>query len=183
MIKRYAVLLLIAMLFASATAQTNSEKASFDLTSAQENEIVNNIKKKFQEINNSKNLSIVEKDLSDYSAEGGHLTVFYDGSQLRKIIATYYGETGKVIFEYYFWADSLIFIFRQLHKYNSSPFYEPSGDSIALGEPYDHSKTKITEDRFYFHKNRLVRWIDEARNRVDPRSDVFIKSKGNVWEM
>src|SRR3712207_3137467 len=51
----------------------------------------------------------------DYSLEGGSLTGFYRGSELRKLEATMYGEMWRGREEYYFWGDSLFFVYT-LHE-------------------------------------------------------------------
>lgn len=95
----------------------------------------------------------VQRDVEGKSTEGGVVTGYYDGKSLRKIVATYYGESGKVTEEYYVLNGSPIFVLRTDYRYNK-PLGEP---------PFGTSNPKVVsqqQDRFYFSKGKLVRWID-----------------------
>ena len=89
----------------------------------------------------------VKKALSGFSTEGGELVAYFDGQKTMKIAATYFGETGKAIEEYYFWDDKLIFVFRKEQTYD-----KPMSGKVA----------RSTENRFYFNNGRLFRWIDDS---------------------
>ncbi len=114
----------------------------------------------------------INKDLSENSAEGGEIKAYYDDTVLRKVIATYYGEAGKKVVDYYFWDKSIFFIFVQDYKYNS-PVYVTEDMPEAGVEAYDESKTKIFENRYYFTQNKLIRWLDSDKKKVDNRSPLF----------
>lgn len=89
-------------------------------------------------------------DLQGFSAEGGGLEACYAGNELRRLSATYLGESGRGKEQFYFWGDSLEFLFRQSQHY-SQPF---SGKVVAT-----------EEDRFYWSDGRLVRWVSGSRTQ------------------
>jgi hypothetical protein len=91
-----------------------------------------------------------ERSLDGFSTEGGTLEAFYDDTALRKIVATYLGETGRAAEEYYFWDEQVFFVFRREDTYD-----EPFGKVV---------QTK--ENRFYFVDNRMIRWLDLDRRLV-----------------
>src|SRR5258707_15755781 len=54
----------------------------------------------------------VTKELSGFSLEGGELVAYFDGPAIVKLVANYYGESGRALEEYYFRNEQLIFVFR-----------------------------------------------------------------------
>ena len=83
----------------------------------------------------------VKRDLPDESAEGGELTGYFKDSLLRKLVAQFYGETGKSLEEYYFWDDQLFFVLRMATRYTA-----PNSGKV---------KSK-TEERLYFADGMLI---------------------------
>ena len=100
-------------------------------------------------------------ELHGFSLEGGELTGFYRGRELRKLHAHLYGETWQGTEEYYFADGRLIFIHTVQERYEM-PFAE-NGRVLW----------KI-EHRFYFDEGRLIRRIRGVRpapGRGDDLSD------------
>lgn len=117
------------------------------LTSGQAEDPIASIRQHYAQINGrAARYRKVKKELSGFSAEGGTLLAYFDGANIMKIAATFYGETGKTSEEYYYWDGKLIFVLRKESRY-SKPL---SGRVVA---------TK--ENRFYFKDDKLIRWIDE----------------------
>lgn len=120
-----------------------------------EEEIISDIREKFGAVNyNINSYKKVKKDLMDESTEGGELEAYFKKEELKKIVASYYGEMGKLIKEYYFWDNDLFFVFTQDYSYNM-PIY------------MDGSKVdKIDENRYYVHNDKLMRWLDPNKEKV-----------------
>lgn len=120
-----------------------------------EEEIISDIREKFGAINyNINSYRKEKKDLMGESTEGGKLEGYYKNGELKKIVTSYYGEMGKLIEEYYFWGNDLFFVFIQNYSYNI-PMY------------MDDSKVdKIDENRYYFHNDNLIRWLDTDKEKV-----------------
>ncbi len=101
--------------------------------------IIQDIRKKFQEINSrERSLKKVTKDILDESSEGGQADVYYDGDSLKKIIITHYGEMGKITMEYYIEDGSVFFIYTRQSTYDR-PIYV-KGSVVS----------RVEEDRCYF---------------------------------
>ena len=90
---------------------------------------------------------VVKEDMEGQSTEGGQLIRFYEGKSLRKVKTIFYGETGKAMTEYYFLNNSIIFSFKRTYYYDM-PIYE-KGSKV----------NKVEEERFYFNKLKLIRWV------------------------
>lgn len=127
------------------------------------------IRNEYNLINSNQNLSKDSIGIFGESTEGGYMCTYKDlvGNN-RKIICSYFGETGKAIIEYYLKNDKLIFVLIQRYEYNR-PFYwdekmaKENGDSIV----FDDSKTKISENRYYFdNSENIIQWIDINKKTI-----------------
>jgi len=100
---------------------------------------LNFIKRQFAEINrNLKSCKKVEKEDTVETTEGNGVLLYYSGKEIKKIAATYFGETGKAVQEYYFADNKLIFCYCVDYHYNM-PISEKGGGKIR----------STTEERFY----------------------------------
>jgi hypothetical protein len=104
----------------------------------------------------------VKKELSGFSAEGGQLLAYFHGPSIMKMVATFYGETGRAIEEYYYWEGKLIFVLQTDHRYD---------------KPLSGKIVKTTENRFYFKDDKLLRWIDENGKQVGTDSAEFTEKQ------
>ena len=78
---------------------------------AQANDPIESIRQHYAGINqNAARYRRVKKNLSGFSAEGGELIAYFHGPSVMKMVATFYGETGRSVEEYYFWNGQLIFV-------------------------------------------------------------------------
>lgn len=100
-------------------------------------------------------------DLWGESAEGGSLEAYRCGGEIRKLVAVYYGETGRVREEWYLAGERPFFLFRTDLGYD-----RPFGRVV-----------RRTEERVYLRGGEMLRWIgddgrargttsDEARGRL-----------------
>ena len=121
-------------------------------TQAQKVDPVESIRQHYAQIN-SKLASYrkVKKDLSGFSAEGGELVAYFHGPSIMKMVATYFGETGKATEEFYYWNGRLIFVWRQELRYD---------------KPLSGKVVGKKENRYYFADDKLIRWIDENGKEV-----------------
>ena len=86
----------------------------------------------------------VKKDLSGFSGEGGQLLAYFHGPSVMKMVATFFGETGKAVEEYYFWNGKLIFVFSTDNRYD---------------KPLSGKVVRKNESRFYFKDDKLIKWL------------------------
>ena len=108
-------------------------------------------------------------ELQDMSTEGGEAKVYKDCSgHIRLIASELYGESGKVLEEYYFNNDSLLFVYSETHIYNVPMYVDSSMAKESGGEPFDPKKTKVSKQRFYFSANKMIRWIGPDNKHVSP---------------
>jgi hypothetical protein len=94
-------------------------------------------------------------ELQGFSLEGGKLVGFYRGSELRKLTAHHYGESGEATEEYYFSDGRPVFIH----------VVDLTYDELMSGRVRYR-----TEDRYYFDGGRLIRRVhtpDPARDDAE----------------
>lgn len=131
--------------------------------------IVKDIRAKYQSIRSSlKNYDTIFRQESEESTEGGQITGYYKKKDLKVIEAIYFGETGKSELEYYFDKGLLLFVFQKQYTYNRPIYWDKkhaqeNNDTVS----YDPWKTKIKLGRYYFHKEKLIRWLDGEEKQID----------------
>lgn len=75
----------------------------------------------------------VEKEVNGESAEGGILIGYYDNkNELRKIIGTYYGETGKMFVEYYKKGKHFFYVRSKIFNYRVPIYTDPKGEILSV---------------------------------------------------
>ncbi len=130
---------------------------------------IQTIRERYATINRSAaKYKSVKKKLSGFSAEGGELVAYFDGPKIMKIVASHFGEGGKAVEEYYYWDDSLIFVYRK--------------DSI-YDKPMSGKAARTAENRFYFDKGRLIRWIDENAKQVAVSNSEYLENEKNYLQL
>jgi len=100
----------------------------------------------------------VKKNLTGFSAEGGELVAFFHGPTVMKMVATFFGETGRGVEEYYFWNGQLIFVFQTDNRYD---------------KPLSGKIVRKIENRFYFKDDKMIRWLDENGKEVAADSEEY----------
>ena len=104
---------------------------------------IESIRQHYASINqNAPRYRRVKKNLAGYSAEGGEVVAYFHGPTVMKMAATFFGETGRAVEEYYFWNGQLIFVFQTDNRYD---------------KPFGKVVRKI-ENRFYFKDGKMIRW-------------------------
>ena len=137
-----AVPVISASLLAMVVNAANSQIGANPQTTRQ----IQSIRKQFLAINKRVGkYQKVKKELSGFSLEGGEMVAYFDGPAIVKIVATYYGETGKSLEEYYFANEKLIFVYRKESRYN---------------RPLSGKVVHSYENRFYFANDRLIHWLN-----------------------
>jgi len=131
--------------------QTSVKQDDIDIT-----KVISDIREEYKKVNSDTNLTVIEKDLTGLSTEGGTLLSYYDKNMnLKQAVITFYGEMGKMIIAYYYKNRKPIFCFQQQVNY-SQPIY-------IEGFEID----KIEEGRYYFHNQNLIKWIDSTKINRD----------------
>ena len=130
---------------------------------SQGGEALRTIRARYLTVNrNQAKYTKIKKDLSGFSTEGGELIAYLDGGSIVKIVANFYGETGKALEEYYYEDGQLIFVFRKDFRY-SKPLYGRVVSSQA--------------QRFYFDRGKMIRWLNEKGKAVSPGEEYSRKQE------
>lgn len=98
-----------------------------------------------------KKCTTVKREIEGQSTEGGELTAYLRGTEVVKLDAIYYGESGKAAEAYYLEEGRVVFILRT---------------DIVYDKPLSGVVKTTTEERFYFAKGELIKWLDEAKKSV-----------------
>ena len=137
-------------------------------TPPQGEEQIQSIRQHYSQINSGvPRYKRVKKNLTGFSAEGGELIAYFHGPTIMKMVATYYGETGRASEEYYYWDGKLIFVLRRDHRYS---------------KPLSGKIVSTKEDRFYFSNDKLIRWIDENAKQVATDAPEFQEKQKEFLE-
>ena len=124
------------------------------------------IRQQYAAINrNAARYKKVKKELLGFSAEGGELVAYLSGPSIVKISATFYGEMGRATDEFYYSNDKLIFIFRRHSHYRA---------------PLTGKVVRITENRYYFKDDKLIRWIGEDGKQVSTTAPEFAQGEARL---
>jgi hypothetical protein len=152
-VKRISLAVVVIVLFGVvASSEANAQ-------AAQGPDPIQAIRQQHAAINrNAARYKKVKKELLNFSAEGGELVAFFSGPSIVKISATFYGEMGRATDEFYYSNDKLIFIFRRHSHYRM---------------PLTGKVVRITENRYYFKDDKLIRWIGEDGKQVSSSSSEF----------
>jgi hypothetical protein len=117
-------------------------------------------------------------ELSGYATEGGEANAFRDSKgDIRLIKVQFFFESEKIFEKFYYENGALIFAYFRRQRYNI-PFYVTSKTAKEIGRAFfDPKKTAIKEDRYYFDKGKMIRWLNEKQIAVQPESKEFQDSE------
>jgi len=123
-------------------------------------------------------------NVDNQSTEGGEAIGYFDGKTLKKMDVSLLGETGKNFYSFYYSDDKLIFALFTRHQYNA-PFYfdKKMAKEYGVDEFFDESKTEILENRYYFKKNTLLRWVNSKGEIENNTADEFEIEAQNIIEL
>lgn len=88
-----------------------------------------------------------------------------ESGEIKLIEVTYFGETGKTYFEFYFSKNDPFFIFEKEFKYNTHFMMteelvkDLNNEDGVKHEAFDLKKTKVEEWRYYFDKGKVIKTI------------------------
>jgi hypothetical protein len=126
---------------------------------------IQSIRQSYAAINkNIRKYKRVKKRLSGFSAEGGEMTAYLKGSNIVKVVANFYGESGKAYEEYYYQDGKLIFVYRK-----DSTYTKHMSGRVA----------RTREDRFYFNDGQLIRWVGPGGKQVPSSNDEYQKKQAD----
>lgn len=142
--------------------------SSLAVTNPQAADLIQSIRQQYAAINKrAPRLRKVKKELAGFSAEGGELVAYFDGKAIVKMVATYYGETGRTVEEFYCRDGKLIFAFRKVLNYS---------------RPLSGKVVSTSEERFYFSDDQLIRWLDPDSKQVETSSPDYTAKQAEYLE-
>jgi hypothetical protein len=132
---------------------------------------------------NSKLTGNTRRQVDDLTSAGtGTISGYYDDDEIKKISAQHYTDTCRTFTDYYFDDGMLIFILKQNYVYNRPRTYT---EEVAKANNdttwYDDKRTKLEVSRFYFDKNKLIKWINPDKKEVTVYSPEFINKQSELW--
>lgn len=144
---------------------------------------INSIRKEYQLIQQGLPKFETETvELEDYALEGADAKAYRDKTgNIRLIKADLFHESGKEFKNFYYQNGKLIFALYITHRYNQHTGITPEiAKQEGIEEAFDPKKTLITEDRYYFLNNKMIRWIDENKKEVKLNTNEFKDSEEEV---
>jgi hypothetical protein len=154
----------------------------FSSCKKKQEDILADIRKKYGEINN-KLKDYTRKQVDDITTVGaGTITGYYRDDEIKKLVAERFTDTCRTFTEDYFDDGMLIFMVEQNFVYNKPNTYTEE-KARALGDSvwYDDKKTTMETNRFYFHKNKLIKWIDADNSDMPVNTSEFSDRQSLIW--
>jgi hypothetical protein len=107
------------------------------------------------------------------STEGSTGDFYSENGDIKRITATYFGETGKTISDFYYDEGNLIYLVENIQRYNRPIYYdEAMAEEFGDSEAFDPEKTEIFINRYYLSKNSII----ETEIDTDFQDDTFTKT-------
>ena len=118
-------------------------------------EVISTIREHYGAINyNVKYYDKVSKMVSSSDDHTIALKGYFKDGELRKMTTRYEDDFERLIEEYYFWDNELFFVYTQLD-------YDYPHDELS-----NYKSETPGQNRFYFHNNNLIRWLDPEKEEV-----------------
>ncbi len=123
------------------------------------------------------------KQVDDLTAQlGGNITGYYKDKEVKKISAENYFDTCRTFTDYYFDDGMLIYVVETNYIYNKPISYT---EEVAKGKNdtvwYDDAKTKVEVNKFFFSKNKMIRWLTPDNKEVPITLPVFTDTESAMW--
>ena len=139
----------------------------------------------------NKKVAAINKKLPDYkqkvvdditSPTKGNITGYYRDDEVKKVYAEHFSDTDRIFASYYFDDGMLIYAEEQDYKYNCSNKITPeiaaaNHDSVY----YDDKKTRLLVSRYYFDKNKLIKWEPPVVNGKPAPTGDLIAKESLLW--
>jgi hypothetical protein len=131
-----------------------------------EEELVTKIREQFKNTNaNLNGYELLQKDIYTESTEGGLIKLYVSEGETVMMHCEFYGEGGNLMEEFYFWNGQLYFVYTVQELYDRPIYME--GSQVS----------EKNENRYYFDNGKMIRWLDEKKQKVNITSEAFIKAE------
>ncbi len=153
--KTYCGFILVILLILSTAfcfAQNGSDSAQLNFIKTQYGETDKDLKSYRK---------VLKTDTAE-TTEGNVIQLYFNGDEIKKIKAIYYGETGKAIKEYYFFNEKLMFCYFVEYKYDV-PINATNGKVKTASKK---------EKRYYFKDDKIfLVWLKPTANGAKANRD------------
>lgn len=155
---------------------------SFTSCKQKQEDVLAGIKKEYTKIN-EKLKDYTPKRVDDITSQaGGTINGFFRDDEVKKILAEHFTDTCRTFTEYYFDDGMLIYMVKQNYVYNKPVSYteekaKANNDSVW----YDDKKTKLEISKFFFNKNKLIKWVAPGNVDVPVNSPDFAEKESILW--
>lgn len=122
----------------------------------------------------------INKDINAerYSMEGEeiyrlgnvHMTKFFEGVQIVKIVVDFYGDRQDLTSEYYFKDNNLFFVDKIWTVYKKPKWLEG----------FKETERSTVKNRFYFKDDQLIRWINPEVSSVGKMDPAYPKHETKI---
>jgi hypothetical protein len=130
-----------------------------------EEEAVKDIRMHYAAVNSQTSwLESVEFKSKGWGGSGEMVEAYLYEGQVRKIKVTQPLKSGLHVEEYYFWLKRLIFCF--------------TGKAANAGQSSDTPMTDV--ERYYFSRDKLIRWLDYSGQQVPPTEKRFQERRKEI---
>jgi hypothetical protein len=143
---------------------------------------IENIRQTYTQIHSSlPSLKASEFESGLQSTEGVQAVKHQDQQGKIKLIKlTVFGEMGNNLSEYYYQDQQVVFVLTSERRYNA-PIYLNATKAKELGiAAFDPKKTTLTENRYYFKAEQLLRWLDNNKYPIKSSEPRFKREAKRV---
>jgi len=144
-------------------------------------DILANISKKTEQIN-AKLKEYTLKQVDDIvSVEKGVVVGYFRDEEAKKVNTQHFGEKSRTFTEYYFDDGMLIYVRSEEYVYNKPNTYtEEVARAANDTDWYDDKKTKLEINRYYFDKNKLIKWTGADKSDVPVNIADFVQREPTI---
>ena len=139
----------------------------------------------------NKTTAKINKKLPDYkqkqvdditSPAKGNITGYYRDDEVKKVYTEHFSDTDRIFASYYFDDGMLIYVQEQNYKYNCSDKITPEIASAHHDSVwYDDKNTRLDINRYYFDKNKLIKWEPPVINGKPAYTSDILTKESLIW--
>ncbi len=119
----------------------------------------------------------------DLPDKGAEVLVYKTEGRLIKLVAHHFAEKEKPVKEYYFDGHGLFFAFISNHIYKDPvDWHKRKDNQNDNSSGLIRDKPEISENRYYFKDDKLIRWLDPNKKDVSPSAKSFDQAHIEMWQ-
>ena len=116
--------------------------------------------------------------LSDSSLMEGQGKAYWNHKKEIEMVAIEVSEgTKRINQKYYFFYEDLIFVDEKC-----LPYVSTDESKEIKKESISQKEGRMEGNHYYFDNRKMIKWVDNAKQEIDPKSEKFMKAEGRVLE-